>query len=106
MPKRYPQDLRDRAVRLVLETKDQYTTEYAAIRSIAAKLGIATPETLRTWVRQAEVDAGARPGVTSEESAQIKALRREVAELRRANDILKAAASFFAAELDRPLQRS
>jgi transposase len=93
-------------VRLVAEHRDQYETEYAAIRSIAAKLGIATPESLRKWVRQAEVDAGQRPGVSSEESAEIRRLRAEVKELRRANEILKAASAFFAAELDRPLPRS
>ena len=106
MSKPYPRDLRDRAVRLVLETKDQYPSENAAMRSIAAKLGIQTIQTLRNWVRQAEVDAGARPGTTTEEAAEIRALKQEVAELRRANDILKAAASFFAAELDRPHVRS
>jgi transposase len=106
MSKPYPKDLRDRAVRLVLETKDQYPSENAAMRSIAAKLGVETIQTLRNWVRQAEVDAGARVGVSSAEAAQIKALRREVAELRRANEILKSAASFFAAELDRPRPRS
>jgi len=74
--------------------------------SIAAKLGIGTTETLRKWVRQAEVDGGARPGTTSEESAELKRLKREVAELRRANEILKAAAGFFAAELDRPHRHS
>ena len=106
MSKPYPRDLRDRAVRLVRETRDQYASENQAIVSIAAKLGIATAQTLRNWVRQAEVDAGARPGTTTQEAAEIKALKREVAELRRANDILKAAASFFAAELDRPQPRS
>ena len=106
MSKPYPRDLRERAVRLVRETRGQYPSENQAIVSIAAKLGIATAQTLRNWVRQAEVDAGARPGTTSEEAAQIKALKREVAELRRANEILKAAASFFAAELDRPQPRS
>jgi transposase len=85
-------------MRLVLETRDQYPSLNQAIGSIGAKLGIG-PESLRTWVRQADVDAGAKPGTTSEESARIKALEREVAELRRANDTLKAAASFFAAEL-------
>lgn len=69
---------------------------------VAELLGVKTPETVRQWVRQAEVDAGARPGVTSEESAEVKRLKRENAELRRANAILKAASSFFAAELDRP----
>jgi transposase len=106
VPKQYPRELRERAVRLVAEHRDQYETEYAAIRSIAAKLGIVTPETLRQWIRKAEVDAGERAGVTSEESAEIRRLRAEVKELRRANEILKAASAFFAAELDRPLARS
>jgi transposase len=106
MPKQYPRDLRDRAVRLVLEHRADYATEWEAIGSIASKLGIGSAETLRKWVRQAEVDTGARPGVTSEESAEIKKLKRENAELRRANEILKAASAFFAAELDRPHTRS
>lgn len=106
MPRKYPQELRERAVRMVLEYRADYPTEWAAMKSIAAKLGIGTAETLRTWVRQAEVDAGVRPGVRSEETGEIRALRREVAELRRANEILKAAATFFAAELDRPQSRS
>ena len=98
----YPRELRDRAVRMVLESKDEYPTEFRAITSVAAKLGIGSAETLRKWVRQAQVDAGQRPGMTSEESEQIKALKRENAELRRANEILKSASAFFAAELDRP----
>ena len=106
MPKQYPKELRERAVRLVAEHRSDYDSEYAAIRSIAAKLGIANAETLRQWVRQAEVDSGQRPGVSSEESAEIRRLRAEVKELRRASEILKAASAFFAAELDRPLQRS
>jgi transposase len=106
MPKQYPRELRERAVRLVAEHRGDYETEYAAIRSIAAKLGIATPESLRKWIRQAEVDAGQRPGVSSEESAEVRKLRAEVKELRRANEILRAASAFFAAELDRPLMRS
>jgi len=106
MPKQYPKELRERAVRLVAEHRSDYDSEYAAIRSIAAKLGIASAETLRQWVRQAEVDSGQRPGVSSEESAEIRRLRAGVKELRRANEILKAASAFFAAELDRPLQRS
>jgi transposase len=106
MPKQYPRELRERAVRLVAEHRGEYETEYAAIRSIAAKLGVATPESLRKWVRQAEVDSGQRPGVSSEESAEIRRLRAEVKELRRANEILRAASAFFAAELDRPLTRS
>jgi transposase len=104
--KPYPKDLRDRAVRLVLESEDQYPTRTAACRSIAAKLGIGSIESLRNWVRQAEIDAGARAGTTTEESEEVKRLKRENAELKRANEILKAAASFFAAELDRPQPRS
>jgi transposase len=103
--KPYPRDLRERAVRLVLETTDQYPSRDAAIKSIAAKLGIGTAQTLRNWVRQAEVDAGARPGISTDEAARIKRLERENAELKRANEILKAAASFFAAELDPAFHR-
>jgi transposase len=102
MSHRYPQELKDRAVRLVFESRDQYESEWAAIQSIATKLGIGSTETLRKWVRRAEVDAGERPGVTTQESAEVRKLRAEVRELRRANEILKAAAGFFAAELDRP----
>jgi transposase len=105
MPKQYPTELRQRAVRLVAEQRDQYQSEYEAIRSIATKLGISTPETLRKWVRQTEIDSGRRPGTTSEESAELRKLRAEVKELRRANEILKAASAFFAAELDRPTPR-
>jgi transposase len=106
MPKQYPTELRQRAVRLVVEQRDQYQSEYDAIRSIAAKLGVTTPETLRKWVRQSEIDSGRRAGVTSEESAELRKLRAELKELRRANEILKAASAFFAAELDRPTPRS
>jgi transposase len=105
MPKQYPTELRQRAVRLVAEQRDQYQSEYEAIRSIATKLGISTPETLRKWVRQTEIDSGRRSGTTSEESAELRKLRAEVKELRRANEILKAASAFFAAELDRPTPR-
>jgi transposase len=106
MPKQYPKDLRDRAVRLVVEHRGEYETEYEAIRSIAAKLGIGSAETLRKWVRQSQIDDGQRPGVSTEESAELRRLRRENAELRRANEILKTASAFFAAELDRPTSRS
>lgn len=106
MPKQYPSEVRQRAVRLVAEQREQYQSEYEAIRSIAAKLGISTPETLRKWVRQQEIDSGRRVGITSEESAELRKLRAEVRELRRANEILKAASAFFAAELDRPMPRS
>src|SRR4051812_30394779 len=102
MSQRYPLELKDRAVRLVVESRDQYESEWKAIESIATKLGIGSTETLRKWVRQAEVNAGERSGMTSQESAEVRKLRAEVRELRRANEILKAAAGFFAAELDRP----
>ena len=98
----YPRELRERAVRMVAETTPDHPTEWAAMRSVAEKLGIGSTETVRKWVRTAQVDAGARPGTTSENHAEIKRLKRENAELRRANEILKAASSFFAAELDRP----
>ncbi|WP_434098812.1 IS3 family transposase [Streptomyces mirabilis] len=87
---------------MVAEVRPQYDTEWAAMKAVAQKLGIGTTETLRKWVRQDQIDAGARPGTASEESAELKRLKKENAELKRANDILKAAASFFAAELDRP----
>jgi transposase len=91
---------------MVAEVAPNYESQWAAISAVAQKLGVGTAETVRKWVRQAEVDAGARPGTTSEESAELKRLRRENAELRRANEILKAASAFFAAELDRPHPRS
>ena len=89
---RYPQELRERAVRLVAESRPDHATEWEAMRSVAQKLGIGSTETVRKWVRKAEVDAGTRPGVTSEESAELRRLRAENRELRRANEILKAAA--------------
>ncbi len=94
--RRYPPELRERAVRMVAEIAGDHESEWAAMTEVARLLGIGTPETVRKWVRQAEVDAGQRPGATSEESAEIKRLKREVAELRRANGILKAASAFFA----------
>jgi len=96
----YPLEVRERAVRMVAEVQGDYPSQWAAITAVASKLGIGSSETLRKWVRRAEVDAGDRPGVTSEERAEIKQLKRENAELRRANEILKS--TFFAAELDRP----
>ena len=96
---RYPRELRERAVRLVREHRREYPSEWAAISSIAGKLG-ATPETVRHWVRRAEVDDGRRPGVTTEERERIRQLERANRELRRANEILKAATVFFARELD------
>jgi transposase len=97
--KRYSREFRERAVGLVFEQVEHYSSQWEAICSVAAKVGV-SGETLRKWVRQAEVDTGARPGTSSEESAELKRLRRENAELRRANEILKAASAFFARELD------
>ncbi|QFY05351.1 IS3 family transposase [Nonomuraea phyllanthi] len=91
----YPAELRRRAVRMVAEVRPDYPTEWATINAVATKLGIGTAETLRTWVRQAQIDEGSRPGRTTDESAELKRLRRENAELRRANEILKAASGFL-----------
>ncbi len=98
-PNRYPQELRERAVRMVVEHRGEHSSEWAAMCSIASKFGM-TAETLRIWVRRAEVDGGKRPGVTSEEKERLRQLERENRELRRANEILKAASAFFARELD------
>jgi transposase len=92
---RYPQELRERAVRMVFEHQGEHPSQWAAICSIAAKFGI-SHETLRNWVRRAEVDEGLRPGLTSDERERLQALEREVRELRRANEILRKAAVFFA----------
>jgi transposase len=99
--KKYPDELRERATRLVVEARRDPAAAVGAIRRIADQLGI-HPEALRAWVKRAEIDAGDRPGTTSGDAERIAALEREVRELRRANQILKSAASFFAAELDRP----
>jgi transposase len=104
--KHYPPELRERAVRMVAEISEDYPSQWAAIEAVAGKLGIGSAETLRKWLRRAEVNSGQRPGATDDELAEIKRLKREVAELRRANEILKAASVFFAAELDRPPSRS
>ena len=98
---RYPPELRERAMRLVREHRDEHPSEWAAIESIAAKMGC-TAETLRKWVRQAERDQGLRPGPTTDERERITALERENRELRQANEILRKASAYFAqAELDR-----
>ncbi|MCY0947086.1 IS3 family transposase [Streptomyces antarcticus] len=94
-PSSYPAELRKRAVRMVAEVRSDYPNESAAIKAVAEKLGIGSTETLRKWVRQDQVDSGARPGTSTEESGQMKALKKENAELKRANDILKAAAKFL-----------
>jgi transposase len=96
---RYPVEVRERAVRLVLEHAGEHASQWAAIGSIASKCGM-TPETLRKWVRRAEVDAGSRPGLMTDERKRLTELERENRELRRANEILKTAAAFFARELD------
>jgi transposase len=98
---RYSQEVRERSVRMVFEHGSEYASEWEAMCSIAAKIGC-TAETLRKWVRQAEVDTGRRGGLTTEEQARIKELERENRELRRANEILRKASAYFAqAELDR-----
>jgi transposase len=106
--RKYPDEVRDRAVRLVrdlVEVEDSGETVTGACRRIGEQLGI-NADTLRNWVKQVQVDDGARPGVTTEEKVRIRQLERENAELRRANAILKTASAFFAAELDRPQPRS
>ena len=101
---RFSPEVRERAVRMVQEHRGEYPSLWAAIESISAKIGC-VPQTLHEWVRKQEVDAGARPGITSDERERVKALEREVKELRRANEILKLASAFFAsAELDRRLK--
>ena len=98
---RYSPEVMERAVRLVFESREQYESQWAAIESIAGKIGC-TAETLRRWVRQHERDTGQRSGVTTAEQDRVKALEREVKELRRANEILRLASAYFAqAELDR-----
>ena len=100
-PKKYNDELRERATRLAVEARRDPASAVGAIRRIADQLGV-HPEALRVWVKQAETDAGVRPGTTSSDAERLAALERENRELRRANQILKSAASFFAAELDRP----
>lgn len=100
-PSKHSPEVRERAVRMVLDHTPEHPSQWAAIRSVGEKLGIRT-ESLRRWVRQAERDAGKRPGLTTDERERLKQLEREVIELRRANEILKKASAYFAqAELDR-----
>ena len=101
---KFSPEVRERAVRMVQEHRGEYPSLWAGIESIAPKIGC-VPQTLLDWVKQAEIDAGARPGVSATEAQRIKDLEREVKELRRANEILKLASAFFAqAELDRRLK--
>jgi transposase-like protein len=103
--KRYSPEVRERAVRMVFEHEHDYPSQWAAIKSIAEKIGC-TAETLRKWVRQAERDGGRRTGLTTDERARLKELERENRELRRANEILRKASAYFAqAELDRRPKR-
>ena len=100
-PGRFSPEVRERAVRMVFEHAEAHESQWAAITSIAEKIGCAA-ETLRGWVRQAERDVGRRPGLTTDERARVKQLERENVELRRANEILRLASAYFAkAELDR-----
>lgn len=97
--RRYPPELKERAVRMVFEHQDEYPSQWNAICTIGEKLGV-HHESLRVWVRRAEVDAGQRPGLTTDERERLRQLERENRELRRANEILKSASVFFATELD------
>ena len=103
-PKKYPDEVRERAVRMVFQIREESGQQHGAIARVADRLGV-NRETLRNWVRQTEVDAGSRPGITTVDAQRIAELEREVRELRRANEILKAASAFFARELDPRLPR-
>ena len=103
--KRYSQEVKERAVRLLRDHAGDYESEWQAMRSIASKIGC-TAETLRKWVRQSEIDKGARSGLTTSERARLKELERENRELKRSNEILRLASAYFAqAELDRRSKR-
>ena len=99
--KRYPAEMRERAVRMVQQSIEESGERWGVVSRVARQLGIGE-QTLRNWVERADIDAGKRPGVTTEDKARIAELEKEVRELRRANAILKSASAFFAAELDRP----
>ena len=101
---RYSLELRERAVRMVLERREDYKSEWATVTAISKMLGM-SPETLRTWVRRTQVDEGSRPGLTTDERARLKALEREVMDLRRTNAILQDASIFFATALDGQTKR-
>jgi len=103
-PRKYPEELRERAIRMAVDLRRDPATKVGALKRVGDQLGI-NPETLRNWVGQAEIDEGHRPGVTTAEAQRIAELEREVKELRRANEILRTASAFFAvAELDRKLK--
>jgi len=102
--RKYPEELRERAVKMVFEVRDQEGKGRGELARVARQLGV-HPEALRTWVRQAEIDGGQRLGTTTEDGRRIAELEREVRELRRANEILKAASAYFARELDPRLPR-
>jgi transposase len=102
--KAYPAELRERAVRMVFEVRKEMGSTRGSIKRVGERLGI-NSETLRNWVRQAEVDSGQRPGTSTTDAQRIAELEREIRELRRANEILKAASAFFARELDPKLPR-
>ena len=97
--RKYPEELRERAVKMVLEVREREGKGRGEIARIGRQLGV-HPEALRTWIRQAEIDGGTRPGITTDDRQRIAELEREVRELRRANEILKAASAYFARELD------
>jgi transposase len=96
---RYSPELKERAVRMVVDHRQDYPSEWAAISGVATKLGMSA-ETLRCWLRRAQVDGGERPGLTTDERARLRELEKENRELKRANEILKDASIFFATELD------
>ena len=100
-PRKYPDELRERATRMAIDARQGPATRAGAFRRIGEQLCV-HPEALRTWVKKAEIDEGLRPGTTSDDAARMAELEREVRELRRANTILRQASAFFAAELDRP----
>lgn len=100
-PRKYPEELRERAIRMAVDARRDPATRVGALRRIGDQFGI-NPETLRNWVNQAEVDAGDRPGTSTSDAQRLAELERENRELRRANAILRSASAFFAAELDRP----
>ena len=103
--RKYPDELRERAVKMVLEIRAREGKGRGELARVGRQLGGVHPEALRGWVRQAEIDSGTRPGATSEDQKRIAELEREVRELRRANEILKAASAYFARELDPRLPR-